>query len=375
MRVLLLVHEACADRGRHVLDLAAGLLAAGDDVHLFHSIGRTAAVFASSVGDLEGVATHTLSMGRTPSPRDLALVTTLRGYLRIHGPFDVVHGHGSKCGALARIVAIGTSASAAYTPHTFATLNPDLRAAYRGGRCLLERMLVGRCDAVFCLSEEERDHAQGAVGIARQRLHLLTPGVHPPLLNSREATRAELGVADDEVCIGFVGLLNRRKSVDALVAAVAKVRAIFREVRLVVVGTGDMEASLRQQAAALGVADRVSFSGGRDGVRMMAGFDIFALSSRYEGFPYVFCDALAAGLPIVTTAVGGADVATNQGECGIVVEQGNPAAFATALLKLCINPSLRARMSRAARARSGEFRFDAMVGTVRRVYSDIRRNR
>ena len=100
----------------------------------------------------------------------------------------------------------------------------------------------------------------------------------------------------------------------------------------------------------------------------MAGFDLFALPSAYEGFPYVLLEALARGLPIVTTLVGGARAAVRDGRNGVIVPQGRIDALAAALARLSGDPALRQAMSAESRRISLDFTADRMLDRTLAVY-------
>ena len=375
MRVLLILENAGAGTGRHVLDLADGLLAAGDDVHLLYSRKRLEPSFEEALAELSDLVAVPMAMERGPSRKDVSALREVRRYLKTNGPFDVVHGHSSKGGALARLAGVGLTRSV-YTPHAFFTLNPDLGGRMRTSYTLAERLLGYLSGAVICVSEEEREHARDALGIAAARLHVVGHGLQPLPAVDRDEARAELGIAPGDLCIGFVGRLAAQKDIANLIDAFAGISSPLPGTRLVLVGSGELEGELRAHAAAAGLedGDRIVFAGQRNGVRAMAAFDIFALGSRYEGFPYVFCEALCAGVPIVTTRVGGASEAVDEidrsgeGRCGLIVPAGDSAALGGALSVLCTDHARRAQMATAAKARTPEFSIERLIAAIRDIY-------
>jgi glycosyltransferase involved in cell wall biosynthesis len=100
----------------------------------------------------------------------------------------------------------------------------------------------------------------------------------------------------------------------------------------------------------------------------MSAFDVFALPSLYEGFPYVLLEALALGLPIVATAVGGVHAMATNGENGFVVPPGDARRLAQALLIMCTNPELRTRMADRSLSRSQRFSSSRMVTETEMAY-------
>jgi glycosyltransferase involved in cell wall biosynthesis len=366
LRVLLAIEAAGGGAGRHVVDLALGLLDRGHQVTVVYCPLRAEPKFLGSMTRLAGrCSLHQLPMRRSPGPHDLPAVLALRRIIRTTGPYDVLHGHSSKGGALLRLAGLGNAARQIYTPHALVTLSPGLGALAGWSYRSAERALSGITDALICVSEEEAAHAL-EIGIASQRIHVVPNGIAALPAADRGAVRAELGAAPDQVVIGFVGRISEQKGVDRLIRAFAAMRGT--DARLVIVGDGPLLPDARQLAETIGVAERTVFMGAADGPLLMAGFDLFALPSAYEGFPYVLLEALARGLPIVTTLVGGARAAVRDGRNGVIVPQGRIDALAAALARLSGDPALRQAMSAESRRISLDFTADRMLDKTLAVY-------
>jgi glycosyltransferase involved in cell wall biosynthesis len=315
-------------------------------------------------------------MERAPGLRDVRAVRALRQLLAAQR-FDVVHGHSSKAGALARIACAGSGVPALYTPHAFVTLDPQLGAAARLLYGTTERILSWLGECVVCVSEEER-HQALALGIAGRRLAVIPNGLAPLPAADRPAARRALGLDAQAVCVGFVGRLTPQKAVARLVAAFAQACPPGSPGRLVIVGDGPDRAALERQATELGVRDRVVLAGEADGPALMAGFDLFVLPSRYEAFPYVLLEAAARALPIITTQVGGAASVVRPGENGYIVPQADDAAAMVAALAAPIgalvrDPSRREALGRRSAAIAGGLGVDAMVERTVALYREVLR--
>jgi glycosyltransferase involved in cell wall biosynthesis len=366
MRILLISEPASAGVGRHIVDLSQGLLAAGHDVHLVYSPRRMDETFASDLRAMNGLKTTVLDMRRAPHPCDLFAATRLRSLLRRNAPFDVVHGQSSKGGALARLVAPGFAA-VVYTPHCVFTMNPDIGrigAAVFGG---IERWLGRRSDALIAVSEDEAAHLR-ALGIAPEIVHCVPNGLHPPLWRSRDEARAELGIRPEATVVGFLGRLSPQKNPLLLVHAFAKLAPRHPDAMLAIAGDGPLEAEAREAERALGLTGRIVWLGFRRPVDVMPGFDVFALPSRYEGLPYVLLEAVAAGLPIVSTPVGGSETVIDNDGNGIITA-ATPEDFAAGLGRLLGDRALRHRMAASAREKAGQFTITRMVDRTLDVYA------
>ena len=133
-------------------------------------------------------------------------------------------------------------------------------------------------------------------------------------------------------------------------------------------GDGPYRPALEQQAAELGIAERVVFAGSREDVaRMLAAADVFVLPSLTEALPTVVAEAMAAGLPIVATTVGGIPEMVRHGEAALLVPPADPEALAAAVLRLLANPRQAAAMGRSGRRVVAE-RFD--IRTQARALAD-----
>ncbi len=368
---MLLVSEPLSGGvGQHVVDLAQGLTQSGHEVHLIYSSLRVTASSSKRLEGLPKIQRMELPIRRNPHASDLAAVCAIRRYMNRHRCFDVVHGHSSKGGALVRLAGVGTHAVKVYTPNAFVTLTPDLDELKRwlfGGA---ERWLARLGDGVIVVSQNEYEHAV-RLGLPSNRLFLVPNGINPPFYESKEKVRRELGIEHDALCMGFVGRLADQKAPDVLIRAFALVVKKHPRACLVMVGSGPLEAQTRDLANQLGVQDRIHWLGERDGWHCMPAFDIFSLTSRYEGLPYVLLEALGCALPIVTTRVGGTSELIEDQVNGFVVDVDDVDGFAQAVEQLFNDPALRKRMSQSSKEKSCDFTLSRMVCKTVEVYRQL----
>jgi glycosyltransferase involved in cell wall biosynthesis len=171
--------------------------------------------------------------------------------------------------------------------------------------------------------------------------------------------------------VGTVVRFVEQKAPDVLLKAFAKVAQRFEHVRLVMVGDGTMKQQLMKVAEKLEIAHLVVWPGYVKEKNLMVAFDIFTLSSGYEGFPYVFLDALFTGLPIVTTQVGGSDMVVDEGENGYTTPCGDVEAMSKALFLLVADDKLRTRMGLASLHKAKKFSASEMTGKTFAVYNSL----
>jgi glycosyltransferase involved in cell wall biosynthesis len=371
MRVLLATEASSAGVGRHVIDLAHGLSARGCSVRVAYSLRRSDAAFEQGLA-VPGIASDVVDMRRAPHPADALAVWQLGRVIHDHGPFDVVHAHSTKAGALLRALPrpVLRGARVVYTPHCVFTMNPHLgRAAFLATRTV-ERLLALRTDALIAVSPSEQDHLL-ELGIEPWRVRCIPNGLAARASTERAAARAELGLAEDDVAVGFVGRLCAQKDPLLMVRAFARTAARAPRAVLLMVGSGPLEGEAQAEARELGLGQRVRWLGARPGAEVMPAFDVFAMTSSYEAMPYVLIEALACGLPIVSTAVGGAELAVIEGRTGAIARWRTPGAFEQALAPLLHDSALRRRMAHAARRHAARFDVDTMVESTLELYDGL----
>ncbi len=370
-RILLVTEAAGGGVGRHLLDLAAGLIQRNHNVCLVYSPERADQSFRDGLARLDQLSTHELAMRRDVGPHDLGQVREIRKLIDSLGPFDILHAHSSKAGALLRLAADHTETPCVYTPHAFVTLDPDIGLLKRILYGRIERMLASRVNRIICVSEDEYAHAR-ALGIPTELLTVVHNGIGEMPPASRAVVRSEFGIPPQALVVGTVARLTHQKATDRLLSAFAMGVSELAESRLVIVGDGPDREELNELAERLGLDQRIIFTGHADGTRLMAAFDIFALPSRYEAFPYVLLEAAARSLPIIMTATGGSGTVVRNGFNGYVVPQLNVEALSARLLELASDPLLRRRMGVNSSEVARHFTIRQMVEDTLEVYASCK---
>ena len=364
----MVVESAAGGTGRHVLDLADGMSQRGCEVHVVYSTRRLDQLFKDRLAELRGVRSIALPIRTSPHPADIAIVKAVRKYMRANGPFDIVHGHSSKGGAIARLAAMGTGASAFYTLHGLIMMDPLLPRWKWLMYLSLELVMAQWTKRIIAVSPEE-NRAAVRLGFGKSRMALIPNGISNLKLASREQARAAMGVPQDAIVIGFVGRLVEQKAPEVLIEAFAQTAKVSPQARLAIVGSGPLQGPMREFAAQLGITDKIVWLGERDARGVLAGFDLFALSSRKEGLPYVVLEAMAAGLPVVATTSAGSEILVIPGINGQVVPADDSKAFGDALISLVTDPQLLAACGDGSSQRIKQFSVDAMVESTLAAYA------
>jgi glycosyltransferase involved in cell wall biosynthesis len=297
----------------------------------------------------------------------------LRGCQRVAwqlatGNAPLVHIHMSSRASFWRKSAVTLLARAARRPYLLHMHGSEFMRFYQDESTprvqALVRGVLERAALVLALSEEWRSNLLGIC--PRARVEILPNAVAVP-------PHARLDAAGADARIVFLGRLGARKGTFDLVKAFAQIAPRHPTARLICAGDGAV-AEIRALAQTLGVADRVETPGwvDRDASRaQLAGATLFALPSHAEGLPMALLEAMSWGLPVVTTPVGGIPQVVRDGETGLLVPAGDPAAIAAALDRLLADAPLRRTLGSAARAtiergHSLAATIDAMVGIYAR---------
>jgi glycosyltransferase involved in cell wall biosynthesis len=312
-----------------------------------------------------GADIRLLEMHRTPwSPANGRALPRLRRLLREVAP-DVVHGHSSIGGLLARVASTGTGIPTVYTPNGVTNVRAGL---------LVERALRRRTGTFVAVSGSEAELARRLRLAAEASIVVIPNGIDLEVPPAPLDLRAHLGVAPDAPLVGTIARLVPQKAPEDFVAACARIAPAVPEARFVLIGTGELEERVDAEVARAGLSDRFSRIPVLDGAAgVLDQLDVFALSSRFEGGPYAPLEAMRAGTAVVLTDVVGSRDSVEDGVSGRIVPPGDPAQLADAVIGLLESPDERLRMGTAGRQRVAE-RFDvrSMGRSLDALYDRLR---
>src|SRR4051794_11952122 len=229
----------------------------------------------------------------------------------------------------------------------------------------LEWSTLRDCDHVITVSELQRQTLLD-MGFDPARVSVVRPGVldrgsgvggwgpetrpagdHDP----RPEARARWGIPEDAFVVSAIGRLSTEKRFDLYLEVCAALAKHLPNATFMLVGGGKQEANLRALAAGLGLGDRLIFTGlTREMSSVYAATDLVMITSDTEGVPHVLLEAMAQGIPVVSTAVGGIPELICSGESGLLVEPGDRQALVDAVLRIHANPDLAARLASGGKA-------------------------
>ncbi|WP_256103533.1 D-inositol-3-phosphate glycosyltransferase [Streptomyces sp. ODS05-4] len=379
----------------YIVELARKLAAIGVEVEIFTR--ATTGTLPPAVELAPGVLVRHVDAGpyeglaKEELPAQLCAFT--HGVMRAwagHRPgyYDLVHSHYWLSGHVGWLAAERWGVPLVHAMHTMAKVKNAALAAgdtpEPAARVIGETQIVRAADRLVANTAEEADELVRFYEAERRKVAVVHPGVNLDRFrpaDGRAAARARLGLPADAFIPLFAGRVQPLKAPDILLHAAARLLdadpALRRRMLVPVVGgpSGSGLAKpekLQKLAARLGIADVVRFHPPVDQDRLADWFraaSVLVMPSYSESFGLVAIEAQAAGTPVVAAEVGGLPVAVRHGETGFLIPGHDPAAYAEALRPFTTDPSLPARLGRAAARHARSFGWDTAAASTAEVYT------
>ncbi len=343
-------------------------------------------------------------MSRELSPKDVFALYKVYRRIRMETP-DIIHTHTAKAGTVGRQAAFlyrwltwGTLVGRPRPVKIVHTFHGHVFHSYYGkfktGIFLLIEKLLARfaTDRIVVISDQQMEEIHEHFGIGRrEQFHMIPLGIDLSLFrdntDNRGMMRDAIGAAKDDIIIGFVGRLTEIKNIPLLLKAASiyidSADSSKPKLKFVIAGDGHLRNALEAEAKSLGLGETLEFLGHRSDItNIISAMDIVALTSWNEGTPLSLIEAMAVGVPVVSTAVGGVvdllgdtvEVKENFSICerGIAVESGSPESVSNGLIYLAKDEKLRESLGRAGRKFvSSEYSKDRLTADIRRLYRDL----
>ena len=364
-----------ADRGCQTL-LAHGALAEGEGDMRYLLDGRSVA--ADSVIEIPHL------QRRVAPIDDLRAVVEIFQLLRRFRP-AIVHTHMAKAGAVGRLATMIYNRTVprerrARLVHTYHghVLEGYFSSAVTAGFLVIERLLARATDRIVAISPRIREELLDEFHIGRRHQYRVVPlGFDLHELRSidataRQAARDALHIPRGAPVVTTVGRLTPIKQHGLFLETAALIAASEPRAVFLIVGDGELRGALEQQARALGIADRTRFLGWRRDLAVIYGAtDVFLLTSLNEGTPVALIESLAAGVPCVSTDVGGVRDVIDSGEVGLVAPPGDARSLADHTLSLLADPKRRCAMGeRGRQSVTSRYRIDRLVDDIEALYRE-----
>jgi len=372
IRVMQVLEATVGGTRRYLLDLVGKLPRDRFEQHVVVSVLRDPG-FERDISMMQenGIQVSRLPMRRSiHPPSDWFCYRQLRQIIADWKP-HVVHSHSSKAGFLARVAARGLGCANIYSPHCFAfqmRFGSLRQCFYRH----LERVAGRYTDVLVLPCESQREVAVRAQVVPSERIAIVPTGVRASDYQStcdRQHIRTAMGIDEQTSAIGVVAALSPQKGYRYLLEAMQKVLQNTEAV-LLVAGSGVLQPALVAQAQKLGIADRVRWLGHREDVpELLHALDLFVLPSLWEGLPYALLEAMAAGVPIVATAIAGNVDLIDGHNTGWLAPVADAHGLSEVLLQPLAEPAETARRAAVAQKLVTEkYSLDAMIEHHVRLY-------
>ena len=307
--------------------------------------------------------------------KDIRTLWSLIHLFRRERP-TIVHTHTSKAGILGRLAAwLAGVPIIIHTPHGhvfYGHFGMFLSWVFK----IIERLFAKATSKIITLTElEKQDHLQRHVGREGQFRSVFS-GIDiahfREALEARLKNRSQFCFSDEDIVVGSVGWLTPIKGHQYLVEAIALLQPQYPQLQCFIIGSGPLQEELTKLAADRGVSTAVRFLGFTQEVSTcLAAMDLFVLPSLNEGMGRALIEAMAVGLPVVATNVGGIPAVVQDGQTGILIPPANPEALAAALERYLQSPEWAKGIGTAARDHITEqFAVSALVRGVESVYEE-----
>jgi glycosyltransferase involved in cell wall biosynthesis len=248
----------------------------------------------------------------------------------------------------------------------------------RRKRMLANRLLVRRRDRVIGVGQAVRQALIANEGLKGERVGVIYNGIdlaayERPLAAGRSQLRIDLGYSDDHFVIVQVARLNALKDHLTAIRAFDRVHGRLPDARLLVVGEGEERQAIEAEIGERRLEPFVRLAGLRNDVpQVLAACDLLWLTSVSEGIPLTLIEGMAAGLPVVSTDVGGVSEIIGHNETGLLAQAGDDRQLAEAAITLALNPPLWRQLAAAGKRRAFEhFSEDQMVAAYANLYTEL----
>jgi len=327
-KLLLIIEAMSGGAGRHVQDLILNLNPQKFDIYCVYSKGRADENFLSQLSKFQEKATMiecNFLVREITLKKDFKAFREVTKIINQINP-DIVHCHSSKAGVIGRIAAKRNKIEKIfYTPHAFSFMAPEFSNKKKKLFVIIEKWLIKKATSkVFCVSESEMLEAlKYGVG-NKNSFEVIYNGL--PIINlpTKKAAKKKLGISEETFVIGNNARLSKQKDPFLFIELANKIISSHPNIKFVWLGDGPLEAILKQKVKDYHLDNSIKFLGFRSETeKLVCAYDLFLITSEYEGLPYAPIEALRASVPIIATKVSGNIEIVEEGISGIFIDKNN----------------------------------------------------
>lgn len=284
---------------------------------------------------------------------------------------DIVHLNTSKIGGLGSLAArIARVPKIIFTGHGWAW-NEDRSLPSKILITAAHWLTIQFCHKTIAVCHDIKRQIKRLPFIMDKKIVVIPNGISEITFEEKAAARLKIGGGSEKIWIGTIAELHKNKGLDILIDAFAATNHESHNAALCIIGEGEERKDLEKQAKMLGLANKIHFAGFiKDASKLLKAFDVFALSSRTEAFPFVLLEAGLAQLPIVASSVGGIPELIKHLKTGLLTKRGDKNELASALELLITDSALVAEMSHGIRKEvENNYSKELMVEKTLSVYN------
>ena len=359
IKILFILEATSGGTQKHVIDIAKKIDKSNFQIDIIFSSNRNKHFIEDSKGIFN--ETYGLPIQRSASFSDLSNIYKIRKIIKSNN-YDIVHCHSTKAGFVGRLAGfLSGHPNIVYSPHGF--MFCDTRIKFKRLLYLnLEKYLGYLTNKVIAVSGSERDLALHHQIVPSKKIITMYNSIDPSDYEDFKyvnKVQEKLKDKSKQVILGTVGRLYYQKDPITLINSFKVINDRFPNTKLVIVGDGPLEKECIQLIKQLNLSNQIELAGfQKDSKTYYQMFDIFMLSSHYEGLPYSLLEAMMMGIPAVGTDVVGIKDLILHGKTGYLVKEGDHKELADAVIKMLENPDLLSLFSLNAKNRAKvEFNF------------------
>lgn len=305
-----------------------------------------------------GIETHVITKSHSPL-HFLKLIVFL-----YQKKFDIVHCHSG--GYVCLAAKLAGIRYIVYTKHGIGFTAEELRS--RSFFRKLRDFLIDKCVTIYiALTNYDKFVMTQIMHISENKIRIIHNGIDPKFGEEKPMSRNGYPI------IGIVARLTKQKGISYLIKAIPIIAEKYKNVKVLIAGSGEEESTLRNLANRVGVLKRIEFLGYvKDVASIINCMDIFVLPSIWEGFPYVLLEAMLLKKPIVATNIFGVNEIIEHEKTGILVEPRNPDSMADAIIELLSNKKKAQSLGNVARRRVlNYFTLDKTISRIEQLYYSL----
>ncbi len=321
--------------------------------------------------EIESLGVEVITLGRMKGKGfDPRIIKELMALIR-EKEIDIVHTHLYHANMYGRAAALATRVPVVATEH-------NVYKSYKRKRSVINRLLAKKTDAMIAVSRAVKDEICKRDSIDSAKVEVIYNGIEVerfkvPDAQEKRSAKTALGIEPDIRLAGTISRLSKQKGHTYLLRAFVELTSLFPDLRLLIVGSGPLEAELKSEAKEFGLSESVIFLGARRDVpEILKALDIFVMPSLWEGFPVSLLEAFATALPVVVSPVGGVADAVEDSVSGLFVEPEDVEGLVVQTSKLLNDNEMASRLGKEARKIvEKRFSVSTMLASMTNLYNEV----